>query len=129
MFRFLPHRFQVAARGADVGGGEIAAAQRIHEPAPGPQQGFGLVGAGIADDDALAAAQVQARRRRLVGHGSGEVQGIGESFLFRGVGPHPGSATGRPQGSVVDGDDATQAGLGVAIHRHLLVTATNHRIQ
>ena len=76
VLRFLVDGFEVAAGGADVRGGQVATAQGIDESAPGAQQALGLVGPGVADDDAFAAAQVEASGRRLVGHGLGQAQGV-----------------------------------------------------
>ena len=129
MTGFLAHGFQVAAGGADVGGSEVASAEGVDKAAPGAQQGFGFGAGGVADDDALAAAQVEAGGGGFVGHGAGETQGVGEGVGFGGVGPHPGAAAGGAQGSVVDGDDAAQAGGGVAVESDLFVALGNHCVE
>ena len=53
---------------ADVARGQVAAAQRLDEPAVGAQQRLGLVGARVADDHGLAAAEVEPGEAVLVGH-------------------------------------------------------------
>jgi hypothetical protein len=62
------HVFHVVDVDADVLGGDVAAAQRLDELAERTEQRLGLVGGRIADDHGLAAADVQARDRVLVGH-------------------------------------------------------------
>ncbi len=57
------HVFHVVDVDADVLGGDVAAAERIDEAAEGAEQRLGLVLGRIADDDRLAAAEVQARPR------------------------------------------------------------------
>ena len=126
---FLAHGFQVPSGGADVGGGDIAPAQGIDETAPGAQQALGFLGAGVANDNALAAAQVEAGGGGFVGHGAGQAQGVGDGVGFGGIVPHPGAAAGGAQGSIVDGDDAAEARFGVAVHRHLLVALLRHCVQ
>ena len=69
--------------GADVAGGVVAAADSLDEPAVGPQQRLGLVGRRVADDDGLAAAEVEPGARRLVGHRAGQVEHVGERVLPR----------------------------------------------
>ena len=125
---FLPHVLEVAASGADVGGGQVASSQGVHESPVGAHQGLRFVAVGVADDDALAAAQVQAGCGRLVGHGLGQAQGVGQGLGLALVGPHPGAAAGRAEGGVVDGDDGLEAGAGVGEHRHLLVAFGAHSL-
>ena len=126
---FLVDGFEVAAGGSDVGGGEVAAAESVDEAAPGAEETLGLVGARVADDDALAAAQVQAGGRRFVGHGLGEPESVGQCVGLGGVGPHSGAAAGGAEGSIVNRDDAAEAGLGVAVHGDLLVTVFDHLVE
>jgi hypothetical protein len=66
--RFLVDELHVVDVDADVLGGDVTAVERVDEAAEGAEQRLGLVLRGIADDHCLAAAQVQARHRRLVGH-------------------------------------------------------------
>ena len=61
-------QIHVGAERPDVAGREVAAVQRLHEASVGAQQGLGLERRGIADDDGLAAAQIQAGEGVLVGH-------------------------------------------------------------
>ena len=82
------HDVHVLAVGADVAGGDVAAVQRLHEPAVGAQQRLGLEPRRVADDDRLAAAVVEAGQGVLVGHRAGQVQHVGR-------GPRPRPDTGR----------------------------------
>src|SRR4029077_19665826 len=61
------HEVHVLAVGADVAGGDVAAVQRLHEPAVGPQQRLGLEPGRVADDDCLATAVIEAGHGVLVG--------------------------------------------------------------
>ena len=76
----------VLAVGADVARGDVPAAQRLDEAAVGAQQRLGLQRGGVADDDGLAAAVVQAGQRVLVGHRAGQVQRVGEGASSSGYG-------------------------------------------
>ena len=67
----------VLAVGAHVAGGDVAAAEGGDEPAVGAQQRLGLDLGGVADDDSLAAAVVQAGQCVLVGHGDRQAQHVG----------------------------------------------------
>ncbi len=53
---FLEHVFHVVDVDADVLGRNVAAIERVDEATKGAEQGFGLVGARIADQHRLAAA-------------------------------------------------------------------------
>src|SRR5690606_9422595 len=68
------HEVHVLAVGAHVAGGDVTAAERLDEAPVRAQQPLALVSGGIADDDGLAAAEVEARQRVLVGHALGEVE-------------------------------------------------------
>ncbi len=113
--------------GADVAGGDVAAAEGVDEAAVGLQQGLGLVLLGVADDHGLAAAVVQPGERVLVRHAAGEVEGVLHGGLLRvllgGVGMEAGAAQSRAQGRGVDGDDRLQAGGPVLAEDDLLVAA------
>ena len=67
----------VLAVRADVARGDVAAVQRLDEPAVSAEQGLGLELGRIPDDHCLAAAEVEPGQRVLVGHGSRQVQRIG----------------------------------------------------
>ena len=101
--------FQVPAGAADIGGGEVSAAQGVYETPVGADQGLGLLGVGVGDDHTFASAQGQVGGRRLICHGPGQPQSVPERFLFRLVRPDSGSAAGRAQGCVVNGNDRFQA--------------------
>ena len=106
---------------ADVLGGDVAAAQRFHELAERAEQRLGLVGGGVADDHRLAAADVQAGDRVLVGHAAAQAQHVVEGFRLALVRPHAGAAQGRTQHGVVDGDDRLQACVLVVAEHDLLM--------
>src|SRR5699024_4807705 len=58
----------VARVGADIARGDVAAVQRLHEPAVGTQQRLGLVPVRVPDDHGFAAAEVQVRECGFIGH-------------------------------------------------------------
>ena len=125
----LPDVLKVAPRGADVGGGQVAASQGVDEAAVGTHQRLGLLGMRVADDDRLAAAEVESSGRRFVGHSLREAQGVGEGVGLALVGPHAGAAAGRAQRSVVDGYDCLEARAGVGEHCHLLMAFRAHSLE
>ncbi len=106
---------------ADVLGRQVAAAERVDEPAQRPEQEMRLVRARVAQDDGLAAAQVEPGDGVLVGHPAGQAQHVGEGGLVGRVAPHADAAERGPEGGVVDGDDRPQPRLGLVAHDHLLV--------
>ena len=113
----------VLAERAHVARGEVAAVERLHEAAVGAQQGLGLQLGRVADDDGLAAAEVEAGERVLVGHAAREVEDVDDRVVGAGVGVEPRPAEGRAQCSGVDGDDGPQAGRAVVAEDDLLVLA------
>ena len=117
------HDVHVLAVGADVARGDVAAAQRLDEPAVRAQQRLGLVPARVADDHRLPAPEVEPGQGVLVRHGAGEVEGVSQGRVLAGVGIEPGPAQRRAQGGRIDGDDGPQAGPGVLAEHDLLVPA------
>lgn len=115
------HEVHVLDVGAHVAGGDVAAAQRLDEAAVGAEHRLVLVLVRVADDDGLAAAEVEAGERVLVGHAAGEVERVLQRRLLRGVGEEPGPAEGRAEGGGVDGDDRLQSGGAVVAQHDLLV--------
>ena len=103
--------------GADVAGGVVAAVQRLHEAAVGAQQRLGLVGERVADDDRLAAAEVEPGERGLVGHPAGEVEHVAQGVGVAAVGVEAGAAEGRAERGGVDRDDARRAAALVVSRR------------
>ena len=67
---FTEHPFHVVDIDADILSGDVAAIQGIDKTTEGTEQGLGLVLGRIANDDGLAAAEVEAGHRILVGHAS-----------------------------------------------------------
>jgi hypothetical protein len=119
--RDLAHRGHVAHRGADIVGGDVAAAERMNETGHRRDQGRGLVPRRIADDDRLAAAEGQPGQRRLVGHAARQPQHVAQRLVLGGVGKHPAAAEGRAQPGVVDGDDGPQPAGRIVAENHLFV--------
>ena len=111
----------VGAVRADVAGGVVAAVERLHEAAVGAQQRLGLELRRVADDDRLAAAEVEPGERGLVGHPAGQVEHVVEGVLLGGVGVEAGAAEGRAEGGGVDRDDRLEAGRLVVAEDDLLV--------
>ena len=103
----------VLAEGADVARGDVAAVERLHEAPVGPEQRLGLLGRRVADDDGLAATEVEAGDGGLVGHPAREREHVGERVRGRGVGVEAGAAQGGPEGRRVDRDDRTEAAGGI----------------
>ena len=89
---------QIRGRDADVLGRPVFAADILDRPAQGLEQGRRLLGAGIADDHRLAAAQLQVGHGVLVGHGARQAQGVDHRRLGRGERPHAAAAGGRAAG-------------------------------
>jgi hypothetical protein len=75
----------------------------------------------VADDDALAAAEVEAGHRVLVRHAAGQPQRVDHRLLVGRVVPEARAAERRAERGVVDGDDAAVAARLVVAHDELLV--------
>ena len=114
----------VDAVGPHVARGVVATVERLDEAAVGPEEGFALQRRRVADDDGLAAAEVQAGQSGLVGHAPGEVEDVAERVVGAGVRVEARAAQRRPEGRGVDGDDRLQAGGGVVREDDLLVFGT-----
>jgi hypothetical protein len=108
--------------GADVAGRVVAAGERLDEAAVGAQQRLGLVGGRVAEDDRLAAAEVEAGAGRLVGHRAGELEDVLEGVGLRGVRVEARAAERRAERRAVDRDDRPEAAGRVLAEDHLLVT-------
>jgi hypothetical protein len=126
------HVFHVVDVDADVFGGDVAAAQRFDELAERAEQRFALVLRRVADDHGLAAADVQARHRVLVGHAAREAQHVVQRVGLGLVRPHARAAQRGAEHGVVDGDDGLQARILVVAEHDLLVAVgvegfENHR--
>ncbi len=117
-----PH---VAARGADVLGGDVAAAERLHrvgevEQRRGPVLG-GENARGGGHDHALAAAERQVRDRGLVGHRPRQPQRVPQRLARVVISPHPAPAQRRAADGRVHRDERVQAGAPPAVDEHVLV--------
>ncbi len=106
--------------GPHVLGGDVAPAQAVQEPPVGPEQRLGLVGGRVAHDHGLAAAQVQARHRRLVGHAPGQAQHVLHGLVLGAVGVETGPPERRAEHRRVDGDDGPQTDRRVVADHNLL---------
>jgi hypothetical protein len=102
--------------------GVVPAAERLHEPPVGAQERLALVLVGVAPDDGLAAAVVEAREGVLVGHPAGELKGVVDGVGLARVRVEPRAAETGTEGGRVDRDDRPQAGGLVVTEDDLLVT-------
>ncbi len=119
------HQVHVRTEGADVLGGDVAAAQALDEATVGAQERLGLDALGVADDDGLAATEVEAGHGRLVAHPARQPEHVAEGVRLRGVGIEAGTAERRAERGGVDGDDGLEAGDVVVTVDDLLVFATH----
>ncbi len=117
---------EIGDLGADILGRDIPAAERIHEAAVRAEELRRLVGRGIADDHGLAAAQVEARRGRLVGHVAGEPQHVGNRLVLGCERPHARAAERGAERRIVDRDDGREARIPKLAEDHLLVIIGPH---
>ena len=115
----------VAARGADILGGDVAALHRVDRVGEIKQ---GVVTAprrqvvtGPDHDHALAAAEREVGDRRLVCHRSRQPERIAQRRPRVAVLPHPAAAERRATSRRVDGDDRQHPGPAAAAQQHLLV--------
>ncbi len=99
---------KIRDRRSDIFRGDIAAAHMVDSTAEGLEQFRGLVGAGIADNDGLSAAEVDPRQRGFVGHATGQTQHVGEGFRFVCIVPHTGSTECRSEGRIMNSDNRFQ---------------------
>ena len=99
MWACASHLLGVVGRRADVLSGQVAAAEPVDESAQREELLRPLVGAGIAQHDGLAAAQIEPGQRVLVGHALRQAQHVDERRLVGRVRPHADAA--QPGPSVV----------------------------
>ena len=81
----------------------------------------------VDHDHGLAPALVEARARRLHGHGLGQAQHVREGVLLGVVAPEADAAERRTQRGRVDRDHRPQPRRRVGHEHHLLVTPLEHR--
>ncbi len=98
-------------------------------PAVGLEQRRGAVGAGVAKQHGLGAAEVQPGGRVLVGHPPAEAQDVGQRFLLGGVGPEAGAPQPRTERGVVQGDDGPHPGGPVVAQHDGLVAVLDHALE
>ncbi len=118
---FLGDDVHVGAERAHIAGRVVAAVERLDHAAVGAQKGLGLDLLRIADDDGLAAAEVESGEGGLVGHALRKVEDIGEGILLGRVRVEPRTAEGRTEIGRIDGDDGLEAGLMVLAEDDLLM--------
>ena len=87
----------------------------------GPEQRFAPRGAVVADDDALATAQVEPRHRGLVGHPTRQTEAVDQCGLVARVAPEAGAAQRGPEHRRVDRDEAAIPGGRIVVRADLLV--------
>ena len=75
----------------------------------------------VADDDGLAASEIQPRDGVLVCHAARETQGVDDGFVVGGIAPETRSAERGTEDRAVNGDDAAIAGGGIVAQGHLFV--------
>src|SRR5258706_1014215 len=121
MIRFGLDELQVADRRAGVLRRDVATAQRLHVAAVRAEDRLAIADLVVADDDALAAAEVQARDRGLVGHAARQPQAVDQRVAIIRVMPEPRAAERGAERRVVDGDDAAIPRRGLVHERYLLV--------
>ena len=83
----------------------------------------------IADDHGLAAAKVHAGHGGLVRHATRQTQRVCDGVGIRCIGPHTGTAKGRTQRRVMDGNDGLEACDRIGAHDHLLVAEIVKRVE
>ena len=119
---FAGDQLHVGHGRADVLGGDVGATKGLDGAAVGAHEALGLERTGVADDDALAAAEVEPGGGVLAGHGAGEAEGVREGVLLRRVGVEARASERRPEDGRVHGDDGLQPRLAIAGEENLLVT-------
>src|SRR5215217_4579691 len=112
----------VARARADVLRGHVAATERVDEAAMRAEGHLAVRRLVVADDDRLAAAQVEPRDRVLVGHAAREAERVDDRVLVALVVPEPRAAERGAERRVVDRDDAAIAARLVMADHDLLVT-------
>jgi hypothetical protein len=123
VLRLHPNIFHVAHIGADIFRRDVPTGKSFDKPAEGAEERFGFVFIRIADDDGLAATQVQARDGSFVRHAARKAKHIVQRVLIRFVHPHAGAAKSRPQFRIMNRNDRLQTGQFVGTEHDLLVIA------
>src|SRR5690606_15494069 len=111
----------VAGARAHILGGDVAAAQPLHEATVRPEEHFTVLRAVVADDHRLPAAQIESGNGILVRHPARQPECVDYGLFVGGVAPEARPAERRPERGAVDGDDAAVAARGVARNDELLV--------
>jgi hypothetical protein len=115
----LVEQLHVVEGGADVLARLVLAVQGLDEAAHGAHEAFRLLRLRIADDDGLAAAEVDARGGVLVGHAAAQTQRVHDRLLLRGIRPHSEAAAGGAEGGGVNGDHRLEPDVGVVAEHDL----------
>ena len=120
--------FHVRGARPHVLGGDVAPTERLHEAAMGAEHRLAVLPLVVAHEDGLAAAEVDAGHRGLVGHPAGEPERVGDGIVRAGILPESGAAECRAERGIVDRDDAEVAGTRLMAERDLLVVVLGHRL-
>ena len=102
MLGLRAHHLHVRDRRAAVLGGDVAAAEIVHEAAEGLEQRLAIERSGRQHDHRLAAPVLQARERRLGRHRARETQRVDERGLFARVAHETSAAERGPEARVVN---------------------------
>ena len=106
---------------ADVLCGDVATAEGVDEPAVRPKQPLGSQRGGIADDDGLAATEVESGDGSLVCHGLGQPQNVLEGRSLGWVWKEAGPAESGTKSRAVNGDDRLETTGVIYAEQHLLM--------
>src|SRR5674476_1006877 len=121
ILRLHVHEVHVGRARAHVFRRDVAAAQRLHEAAVRTEDHLAVGRLVVADDDRLAAAEIETGYGVLVRHAAREAKRVDDRLLVARVLPEAGAAEGRSERGAVHGDDAAVAGGGIVADHELLV--------
>ena len=126
MLRLHGNELHVSGFHVHIFGRNVFAAQAVHKLAKPAHECFRLQFGRVTHDYRFATAQIETTDGRFERHATREAQYIGQRFLLGGVVPHAGSAQGRAQRGIVDGNHGPQTGMLIVTKYYLLVTHLHH---
>ena len=121
--------FHVVRRRAHVFRGDVAAVQRVDRSAVRTEDHLTVRLAVVPPDDGLAAAEIEAGDRCLVGHPARESERVDDRLTIVPVVPVAGAAKRRPHRGVVDRDDASISEVRIIPEHELLVPPFGHQFK
>jgi hypothetical protein len=121
VLRHGPDDLHVLEAGPAVLGGDVVAAEILHEAAERAKKSYAIEVARWPDEDGLPAPVGEPRERRLVGHSPREAEGVDQGGLVVVVGKEAAAAERGPEPAVVDGDDRPEARALVELEVDLAV--------